>query len=181
LARLRPGKHAGKACRVCSPTWYGRVKGKPVALCSNKTAAETMLTDLIRNHERQDVGLVNPFESQSRRPLADHLADFRSTLLGKGDTVHHADLVVTRVRRVAEGFGFSFLRDLDASKATAWLADQSALSAIQLSEGKDAFTIAEVAQLLGIKCASVSATVRRFGLASTARGKTTRLSRAIVE
>jgi hypothetical protein len=30
----------GDRCRLASPTWYGRVNGRPVPLCTNKVAAE---------------------------------------------------------------------------------------------------------------------------------------------
>src|SRR5262245_56998792 len=36
---LMPIKGEPTHCRVASPTWYGKVKGKAVPLCSNKSAA----------------------------------------------------------------------------------------------------------------------------------------------
>ncbi len=45
------GKGAGQTCRVLSPNWYGRVNGERVTLCTNETAAEVMLADLIRKPE----------------------------------------------------------------------------------------------------------------------------------
>ncbi len=53
------GKGAGQSCRVVSPNWYGRVNGEAVTLCTNKTAAEVMLADLIRKAEMADRGITD--------------------------------------------------------------------------------------------------------------------------
>jgi hypothetical protein len=72
------GKGAGQTCRVFSPNWYGRVKGERVTLCTNKAAAELMLADLIRKAELAEQGITDPYEHPRRRPLVEHLADFRA-------------------------------------------------------------------------------------------------------
>src|SRR5688500_3599617 len=76
-AVVAPLTKNGDRCRVPSPTWYGKVGGKPVALCSNKTAAEVMLADLVRKAQHRKAGMADPFEGHNKRLLDDHLADYR--------------------------------------------------------------------------------------------------------
>src|SRR4051812_19246022 len=47
----------GARCLMSSPSWYGRVGGKPVRLCSNKCAAELMLGDMVREAANRQAGI----------------------------------------------------------------------------------------------------------------------------
>src|SRR6516164_427525 len=63
----------GDRCRMASPTWYGTVAGEHVPLCTNKTAAELMLSELVKKAELGRRGIRDPFEEHRLRPLAEHL------------------------------------------------------------------------------------------------------------
>src|SRR5439155_14020469 len=62
--------------------WYTDRTGKKhrVPLCMDKTAAQAMLGELIRRAEREEAGLLDPFEDHRKRPLAEHLAEFEADL-----------------------------------------------------------------------------------------------------
>jgi hypothetical protein len=116
------GKNAGRLCRVVSPTWYGRVNGERVPLCTNKTAAELMIVELVRKAERAEVGIHDPYEQHRKQPLAEHLADWEASLLAGGATAKHVRQTLACARRVVEGCGFTFLADLSASRVQQYLA-----------------------------------------------------------
>jgi hypothetical protein len=111
-----------------SEKWYGQYKyadgcTRRVPLSTDKTAAQQMLNALVRKAELGKVGIVDPFEEHARRPLADHLDDFRRSLVNKGSSERHAQQTVRRARRAIEGYGFVFIRDVAASRVQEWLAD----------------------------------------------------------
>jgi hypothetical protein len=62
-----------------------------------------MLGDLVGKGERRAAGYEDRFEPHRKRPLLDHLEDFRRYLLGKGDTAKHVQKTVARCRAVLDG------------------------------------------------------------------------------
>ncbi|MCI0460338.1 MAG: helix-turn-helix domain-containing protein [Gemmataceae bacterium] len=178
------GKNAGKSCRVVSPTWYGWVNSAAVPLCTNKTAAEIMLADLVRKAENAEVGIRDPFEQHQKRPLTEHLADYRRELEARGNAPRYISLVSSRLADLLSGCGFVFIPDLSASRVSDWLAslhDRPGRPAAELPPDQHLFTRAEVARLLGIKPDSVPPLVRRHRLAAEGQGKKRRFPRDTVE
>jgi integrase len=57
------------------------------------------------------------------KPLAEHLADFRESLLHNGTTVAHADLVHSRAKRALDECGFVFYSDISASRVSRFLSE----------------------------------------------------------
>ena len=105
--QVSKGIPGARKVREKSAKWYGRPPGasKPVPLCTNKTAAEQMLNELVRKAELGKVGIGDPFEAHRKRPLRKHLADFEAALLAKGDTGKQAQQVASRARKVLDGCG----------------------------------------------------------------------------
>jgi integrase len=176
---VESGKQAGTHCRVVSPTWYGRVKGVVVPLCTNKAAAEVMLADKIREAERGVAGMVDPHDKHNKAPLAEHLDAWRDDLLAKGTTRGQVDLVVSRARRVVEGCGFAKLPELvaadSATAVQAFLAEMRRPAiAPDLPRGKTEWTKAELALALGVQPCTVNALVRRHRLDAMGNGKARR-------
>src|SRR5262249_23075149 len=161
--------------REKSAKWYGRVPGtpRPVPLCRNKTAAEQLLGELIRKTELAKAGIVDPFEQHRKRPLLEHLADFESALLAKGDTPKQARQVASRVRRVLGGCKFVFMSDLSASRAMEYLAGlrESCQSVPPLDPGKETYTKGELAVALGIRPHNVTALFRRHSCPQAGKGR----------
>ncbi|MCX5675795.1 MAG: site-specific integrase [Planctomycetota bacterium] len=68
------------------------------------------------------IDLLDGRAEEAARPLAEHLADFRASLLARGCTARHADLVAGRAGRIIEGCGFKGALDVDAGAVERHLA-----------------------------------------------------------
>ena len=141
----------GKRCRKVtagarkrmtrSRDWYGEYRDadgikRRVRLVANKSAAQQMLNELIRNAERGRAGLVDPFADHAKHPLHEHVADYRTHLESKGNTASHVNLTVSRVESIIEGCGFKRIGDVSASSVSGWLADQRALDGTKDEDDK---------------------------------------------
>ena len=82
---------------------------------------ETM-PPIIRNR-LADWGILSMTRAAAGKALVDHLADFKASLLAKGGTQRHADLVVSRAEKTFGDCGFKFWSEISASKILAHLAD----------------------------------------------------------
>jgi len=174
----------GDRCRGHSPHWYGTVGGEQVKLCSNRTAAEMMLAELVRKAERAEAGIGDPFEAHHKRPLAEHVEDYRRQLLAKGDTEKHARQTARYVEAVLVGCKFVFIPDVVASAVAEFLHGLR-LDPVRpdLPPGQELFTKGEVVALLGVHPTGFSLLLRRACLHGTAtgNGKARRYPRATVE
>jgi len=132
--RVKKGTRGAKKVSELAKKWYGvGIPGLPpkkrVPLAADKVAAQRMLDNLVRDAEKGHARL--PDQQASRKPLAEHLADFeKDVALGlasaKGKRSKTPDprqvkLVVQRVRDVLDGCKFKVVGDLNSS-ATAKLA-----------------------------------------------------------
>ncbi len=146
--QVSKGTPGARKVKEKSAKWYGRAPGaaRPVPLCENKAAAQMMLNELARKAGLATVGLANPFEVHRKRPLLEHLADFESALLAKGDTPKQAGQVASRGRRVLTGCGFVFMGDLSGSCVMEYLAPlrESGRILPPLDPGKKEFTLASI-------------------------------------
>jgi integrase len=183
--QVSKGTPGARKVKEKSAKWYGRAPGaaRPVPLCENKAAAQMMLNELARKAGLATVGLANPFEVHRKRPLLEHLADFESALLAKGDTPKQAGQVASRGRRVLTGCGFVFMGDLSGSRVMEYLATlrESGRILPPLDPGKKEFTLGDLAAALGIQSHAVKGLVRRNGLAATGNGKARRFPRETAE
>ena len=91
---------------------------------TDKQATQQLASDLEKQAAREEAGLVDRFAEHRKQPLTEHVKDWRTALLAKGDTEKHADMSVSRVRRVLSACGFGFLSDLSASRVQEHLAEQ---------------------------------------------------------
>jgi hypothetical protein len=103
---------------------------------------ETIPTDL--RCRLLKYGLIDPQSVASAKPLlcpvckssgrrsdsaepcgcnGEHLSAFRASLLHKGTTTEHADLITARVRNILEGCEFTHYGEISASRAMEFLAD----------------------------------------------------------
>ena len=92
--------------------------------CADKSAAEILEGELVRRAARTHAGLVDPYEAHAKRPLTEHVADWRATLLAKGNTRQHADDSASRVRRLIDGCRFAHWPDISASRVQEWIGEQ---------------------------------------------------------
>ena len=117
---------SGKTKRVAYDSWYGKYADadnivRKVKLCGDKAASQQMLNELVRKAELGKAGLVDPFASQRKRPLAEHVADFRQHLEAKGNCGQHVAVTVARCEAAFSACGFKLLTQLDADKVANWL------------------------------------------------------------
>src|SRR5262249_29611759 len=91
---------------------------------TDRQATDQLAAELVRRAERKEQGLIDPFEEQRRRPLAEQLADYRAALEGKGNAAGYVGLVFGRLNAVAGDCGWKTLTDLSLAQAQEWLSRQ---------------------------------------------------------
>ncbi len=117
-----PGAHLA---RERTRKWYGQFVdqdgiSRRVPLCTDKAAARMMLHELVVEAER---GGPDPLAEQAKRPLSEHVDDFRRHLEAKNDTAEHVQQTIGRLQTVLDGCRFSTLQDLLAGPVAILLAD----------------------------------------------------------
>ncbi len=126
VSKSTPG---AKRVREKSDTWRGKFKGadgksRTVTLSDDRDTAESMLADHVKRSRREAAGDVDPFEAHRKRPLADHVADFRQYLESKANTSGHVRQTCSRIEAAFNACHFTKLADLSAGRVSNWLADQ---------------------------------------------------------
>ncbi|GAB4160421.1 MAG: hypothetical protein Tsb009_37740 [Planctomycetaceae bacterium] len=119
----------GERIRKKTRKWYGQFVDadgttKRVPLCKDKSAAQAMLTELVKQVERKQAGIVDNSMEHTTRPLKSHLQDFRSYLSAQNNTAKHVRQTCNRIQKLIEGCGFMSLADVSASNVVSWLGDQ---------------------------------------------------------
>src|SRR5262245_10005453 len=97
--KVKAGTPGAKKVQKKSGKWYGRVPGNtsPLPLSANKVVALQMLAELVRKAELGRVDLNDPYEDHRKKPLADHLADYRSELQARDNDPRYVELVISRL------------------------------------------------------------------------------------
>jgi site-specific recombinase XerD len=124
-----PVSKDGKRVRLQSKKWYGEYRSRDgilhtVPLSSDRSASEILLAELVRKVEMGLAGCSDPFEEHRKRPLAEHVEDFRRAMEARNNSPKHVSTTLSRVQTVLEGCGFVFLPDVQASQVAEWLADE---------------------------------------------------------
>ena len=127
--RVAKGTPGAKKVKQKSDTWRGKFKGadgvfRTVTLCDDRDAAQEMFSEIAKRARRESRGDIDPFEDHRKRPLIEHLADFKTHLEAKGSGARH---VLQTCNRIQDGFnacGFKWLADLKAGRVANWLADR---------------------------------------------------------
>jgi integrase len=111
--------------------WYGwlttpdgRKVRKPLA--TDKSVAQALLAQWIKEVEMDHAGLKDPFVDHRRRPLAEHLSAWEGYLFSKARPTSKAQAQVRvtafRVRSVFDACGFKLLGDVSASRVAEHIA-----------------------------------------------------------
>ena len=127
--KLAPLTKDGKRIRVLSKKWYGEYRDandtfQCVPLSTDKTAAQQMLNELVKRAELEKVGIIDPFEANRKRALAEHLEDFRRFQEAKGNSLKHVVQTCSRIEAILDGCKVVFMADLSPSALVEWLADE---------------------------------------------------------
>ncbi len=123
----RSDKH-GRKTRKKSSVWWGSFRdprtGESVRISlktQDRKSAQLALSDAIHRAHQESAGLVNPFEKELSRPLADHIEDWHAALRGKGNAPKHAGLLKTRATAIVNGCRFIAWSDISASRVQGFL------------------------------------------------------------
>jgi Site-specific recombinase XerD len=118
----------GEKVKTQSKKWWGqfrdangRLHRHPLAV--DKLAAQAMLNELVRQVEREKAGLVDPTDRQRRRPLEEHIAEFRAYLKNKAVTPKQVGESVRQIEKLAVGRKWKSIADITASSALEFLGD----------------------------------------------------------
>ena len=111
--------------------WYGEYRDangvlQRVPLCTDKKAAQAMLNELVVKAERRQSGLSDPYEAHRRRPIGEHVENYRRHLYAKGNSSQHLKDTISRINAIIEGCQFKYLPDLAAGKVADYLANRRA-------------------------------------------------------
>jgi integrase len=155
-----------------------RVKGY-----TDKEATKQLGARLERNAARRQEGLADPFEAHHKRPLAEHLDDWRRHLEAEGNTPEYVAKVCARTRDVLHGCAFTFIPDLDAGRVASFLHGlRKDPPRPALPPGQEWFTPRElVAALNGRRPPALARLLRAERLAAPGNGRARKYPRATVE
>lgn len=125
----RTDRRTGKVVRRKTKKWYGQFvdphgEVHRVPLCTDKAAAQALLSEKIKKAERRCAGISDPHEEHRKKPLTQHVEDFRRTLGAKGNTAKHVRITCFRLKAVFKGCRFTSVNDLSASKVSEWLSSK---------------------------------------------------------
>ena len=110
----------GKNVTRESKCWYIEYRNKDgttkrVRGYADKAATRQKAAQLERQAERCQAGLTDKYAEHKKRPLLEHLEDFRKSLTaGNSDT--HVRITLARIKRIFDGCGFCYWSDIQANK-----------------------------------------------------------------
>jgi len=119
----------GKKVKRKTTCWYIEYKDatgktKRVKGLVDKVATRQLADKLEREAALAKAGIVNKYAEHHKRPLLEHLQDFRTSLLGKGDTEKQARQVYNRAKAVVVSCKFVYIADISGSKVQKYLAER---------------------------------------------------------
>lgn len=170
-----------------SKKWYVEYKdenGKTrrVPGYTDKRATEQLGARLEREAAQRAEGLLGPADGHARRPLSEHVEDFRRFLAAQEDCEAHVARTIRRVLIVSDGCRWKMLKDIDAPPVAEFLADLRADRPVPpLEPARASYTTAEAAKLLGMRAASVHRLVKRGRLACEGTGRKKQFTGTAIE
>jgi len=119
----------GKRVKKKSAYWYIDYKTaegtrKRVKGFKDKQATAQLAAKLEKEAELAQAGIVDKYKEHHKKPLAEHIKDFKASLVNKGTTEKHACLVHNRAKAVIENCKFVFIADISASRVQRYLAER---------------------------------------------------------
>jgi integrase len=120
----------------------GRKVERLVCGVANREAPDLMLARWLETLpvKMRDVlarwGLIDAKATAAGKPLFDHLSDFRTALVAKGNTAKHAEQTYSRLKSLFDGCGFKHWSDVKAASVESHLATMRESSDDQDARGK---------------------------------------------
>jgi integrase len=160
--------------RIVSKVWYGRYKDaagntRTVALSPDKKSSKEQLAKLVSDAKTKQLypepeltPAERKIQEQGKRPLGEHLEDYRHSLQARGRCAEHVAKTCGQAQTVIDGCGFTLIAHLDGNAVVEFLAGlQAPAEAVKLPDGQEEFTAKQVAALLGVKPEAVGRMARR--------------------
>jgi integrase len=97
----------------------GRLRRVPLAV--DKMAAQAMLNKIVQKVERERAGLTDPTDEQRKRPLFQHVSEFKRSLTNKGVTPKQVWETIQKLQRMIDAGRWKFLGDVTAHSALEFL------------------------------------------------------------
>ena len=118
----------GKKVAAKSKKWWGRFRDengceRRVPLATDRTAAQTMLAELVKRAERKAAGITDPLEEHRKRRLTLHLKDYEQYLRNKGNTEDYVLHTAHRIGACLKACRFATIPDISASRVQGFLGD----------------------------------------------------------
>jgi len=112
-----------------SEYWYIRYKDidgkwKEKKAYKDKVASTQLMAKIEKKIELAKAGIIDRYEADRKRPLREHLLDFKKSLVNKANTKKHANLTTNRVRAIVESCKFIYIGDIKATAVQQYLADR---------------------------------------------------------
>ena len=117
----------GERIKKSSKRWYIEYKDaqgvtKRVPGYSDKRATEQLAAQLEREAARGEVGLIDTKAPHRKKPLKEHLADYRLSLETKDDDPKHLQQTERAILKILDAAGASVIADLSRDRLEAALA-----------------------------------------------------------
>src|SRR5262249_1680671 len=119
---------SGQRIRLQTEMWHvfwrelgGVIRSKP--LSPDKTMAQRMMAEIIDKDRQVKAGMRDRYDDHRERPLKEHVPDFEQSLRDKGNGDEYVELKLARLRRVLDGCGCLWLKDLDAAGLQHYIAE----------------------------------------------------------
>ncbi len=116
--------------RICkqSKYWYIDYKTadgtrKRVKGFKDKQATVQLAAKLEKEAELGKAGIFDKYAEQRKRPLKEHLADFKASLEKKGNTVSYVIQTISRIEKAFKQCKFIFWNDITADEVENFLSD----------------------------------------------------------
>ena len=118
--------NTGKKVKAKSKKWWGQYRDAGGRLCRHplsidKAAAQAMLNQLTRTVEREKAGLVDPTDQQRKRPLGEHLAEFKRYLKNRNVTPKQIGESTRQIEKTMVGCKWKIIPDITVSSALDFL------------------------------------------------------------
>jgi integrase len=177
----------GQRIRLLSRKFYGTFKDKhgnekTMPLFTDEVASGQKLAELERKAIMRQAGCGDPFEEHNKRPLADHLDDYRRYLEARGSCAEHVTKTNARILAALDGCRFLWLPDLAAPAVAEFLHElRRDPSRLELPVAQEWFTRSELLAAVGGNGVNVARLLRREKLEAKGKGKARRYHRSAVE
>lgn len=125
---VRKDPVTGEKIKTKSKKWWGqfkdangRLRRHPLAV--DKVAAHAMLNELVRKVEREKAGLTDPTDEQSKRPLKEHLKEYKAYLENKAVSQKQVSESTRQIAKMIKTCKWVLVGDIAANGALEYLGD----------------------------------------------------------